>query len=731
MRALAIAGVAALMGLAAHAQVSPIPWRPKVGPPPPAAAPAAPAGTPAAAPPKLTLTFDEVQTPEPGLYYAKGNVRFTHPDLTLTCDALTYDSNAETLWATGSVTVDFEGIGLSGTELHYDLAAGTGEVRDAYGTEKTGLYVIQGRAIRKTGKDWFELEDGTFTSCNAAEPPWSIRISKGRFQVDHYAYLTHPRFKVQAAPVFYLPYLIWPIKPDRSTGLLLPEVGKSRRRGITTSNALFIAPSDWWDTTLYLDTFEEEGLGFGSEFRYALTPETFGWMHGYYIDQESDGRARWDFAWTHMGRHRGGWQVLADVNLVSDADFWRDYQRDYYKGTSPGPTSRLFVTKQGGPYTLNLRAERLVEYTGPTEELRQEMLPGAEFFSVLQPLGKGLYGGFAIRADALSKQWEEWTGTTTLRRELRYQRLDVNPVLEWPLRTVPWLDITPRLELRATGYTDSVGLAPSYREEGSLWREYAAFSVRAAGPRFYRRFESGRKHVVEPFVEWSYVTDDPDAAHIPVYDTVDQVRLDEDVWRYGVRNRLYARKGRMILDSEIYQMFSAQDPLSAGGGRTSDFSPVVLSVRLWPSKNTNADLRVRYNVLYHQVDAINLSVNAATPDRRLWGRLGYLESRRLGATSPLVAAAFPDTRELSIAASLKLWGDRLSIDPYLEYDLESSRWRNARAILWYKGSCYAIGIEAGRREIGTFRDTEFRLLIRLKNVGNVVDLAAGSSRYSG
>ncbi|MEZ5314266.1 MAG: hypothetical protein R2862_11780 [Thermoanaerobaculia bacterium] len=32
-------------------------------------------------------------------------------------------------------------------------------------------------------------------------------------------------------PVFYWPYLVWPAKTERTTGLLVPNIGYSRRRG--------------------------------------------------------------------------------------------------------------------------------------------------------------------------------------------------------------------------------------------------------------------------------------------------------------------------------------------------------------------------------------------------------------------------------------------------------------------------------------------------------------------
>ncbi len=715
-------------GFPALAQVAPIPWHPKVGPPAPAAAGPEPAAAPDA-PPRAALTFDSVQTPEPGVYLARGNVRFTYPGLVLTCDALTYDGDKGTLWATGQVSVDFGALTLSGSELHYDLRRGTGSMRDAYGSEKSGLYVLRGREIKKTGEGWYEVVDGTFSSCNAAAPPWAIRVSKAKFHVDHYAFLHNPRFKVRSAPVFYLPYLVWPIKPERSTGLLFPQVGSSSTRGFTTSSALFLAPAEWWDDTVYLDTFETEGVGVGEELRYALRPETFGWFHGYYIRQRSDERKRWDFSWAHVGRSRGEWQSQADLNLVSDANFWRDYQRDYSKGTAPGTDSRAYLIRQWGPYSLNVRGERLRQFLTADAALTQLRLPGVEWRSALRPVGRGLYVGFQTSADALRKEWATWSGAAYATQRVSYGRFDLHPFAEWPLRTVPWLDVTPRLELRATGYTRSLDPATGLYNGGALWRRYGRFTLDLSGPRFHRRFRGGAKHVVEPFVQYAFASADNRAGEVPVFDLLDQSGTDQNYVNYGVRNRVYGRSGRLVMDSEVSQARSARGPLSRSAGESSAFSPVLLSLRAWPSKTVSADLRLRYNVLARAVDAQSLSLSAATADQRQSARVTYLSTRTLGASSTS-GVPLPPARELSVAAALKLWSEKVTVDPVLERDLEARRWRNQRVVLWYRGSCFAVGLEAGRRQIGDFRDTEVRVLVSLKNVGNVVDLAAGGAGYT-
>ena len=682
-------------------------------------------------PPKYHMTFDKLTTLSPGVYVAEGNVRFEEGDMLLTADSLTYDSEKGTLWATGRVAVDWGDFTVSGSELHYDMKAGTGDVRDAYGVQRDGDFTVYGPVLRKTGEGWYDVDDGTFTSCAAAVPPWSMEMSHGRFHVDHYAYLNNPRFHVRQAPVLYLPYLVWPIKPERSTGFLIPEIGSSSTKGFTVDSAFFIAPSDWWDDTVYLDWYEKLGWGVGEEFRYVPSENAYGWFHGYYIKQKTDDRKRWDFTWTHLQNLGKGWTFTADINLLSDIDFPREFQRDYTKGTVSGTDSRVFLTRNWGPYALNLRLERRRQYFTEGQDLIQSALPEVDFRSSLQPLFAGFYGGFETSAAYLHKEWGDTQTGGPTKHSVSYGRLDLHPFAERPFHPVPWLDVSPRLELRATGYGESLNPDTGTYEGGSLLRAYTRASVNLSGPRLYRRFESGNKHVIEPYLAYTFSTKDSAAFRLPVYDEVDTVPLDQNAVRVGVRNRLYTKKGDLLLDADLYQSHSFSTPLSWLNGQTSQNSPVTLLLRAWPAARWNADLRLRFNVISHEMDSESLAVTYR-PKKDEDGdfvRLAYLKSQTLGVSQITPFSTAPAATEVRLTGGLSLADGRVTLNPYVGRDILNAQWRDLRLVFWYHGSCFSVGFDVGKSTIGTYRETQYRFLVSLKGVGTVVDLMGGTETY--
>ncbi len=715
---------------AIQAQMSPIPWRPKVQPPPPkeAQAPAPGAKTPPSQ--EYHLSGDHFQTLDDGVYLVEGNVRFVHPEMLLTADSVTYDTNKETLWATGDVSVDWGDMTVSGTELHYDVKAAKGRVLDAYAVQKKGEFTIIAEEIHRIEAEWYQVIRGVFTSCSSARNPWSMKISKGRFHVDHYAYLTNTRFRILDAPIIWLPYLVWPIKPERSSGMLIPEIGASSKKGLTIGTALFLAPSHWWDDTIYLDYFEKEGFGIGEEFRYALSATDYGWFHGYFIDQKSDGRKRWEASWTHLQQFGKKWRLLADINLMSDIDFPRDYGRDFVKATRSWTDSRIFLTREWGPYKFNAKVERRLQYFTGYDELTNKTLPEFELRSTLQPIGKGLYFGFETSAAAFTKEFGLIEDTSLKKHSISYQRLDLHPYFERPLHPAPWLDITPRLDLRATGYSNSL------KEDGTggggdLWRTLAGFTLDMSGPRLFRDFDGGSRHVVEPYIRYRYLSDDPDAPDVILYDEVDVVLLDQSLLRYGVRNRFYDSKGKLRGEAELYQDKSFKYDLSRRDDRTSSRSPVYLLLRAWPKKTWSMDLRLRYDILRNTVGSSSVSVTykPRSKERDNFFRLTYLRAKPYYTTGSADPEDDLDAQDIRLAMASTLLDGRVTLHLFLERDMVRQRWRHQKGIFWYHGSCYSLGCEVGRREIGDYTETGFRFLVSLKGAGTVVDLQSQVGEY--
>lgn len=661
---------------------------------------------------KYQLTFDYLETISEGRYKATGNVRYESSDMLLTCDILIYEKQDNKIHAEGNVSINFDDFTISGDMLDYDTKEETGTIYNAIGVEKNGNFSVIAKVIRKTKKDWYEVEDGVFTSCNSAIPPWSLKVSRGKFHINNYAFLNNPRFNVRNLPILYSPYIIWPIKPERSTGFLLPTVGSSNTKGLTIGNAFYYAPKDYFDTTFYYDYYKKAGNGIGNEFRYAIRENDYGYFSGYYIKDRLQNQNRWFLTFQNISQIFG-FKALVDVNLISDANFFRDFNRDFSQGTKGNFDSTIFLTKKFIGGNLNIYLQRREDFYDVEEKLDQSSLPKIEYRLPTTKIGGGFYAFLETSFSNIYKEF--YLGGNT-----RYSRFDFHPSIEFPIPTPPFIDIIPSLEVRETLY--SKGYEGDKISSEPILRRLIVGKFGIKGPRLFRKFDSGLKHIIEPFAEYKWESFHNDTGY-PLYDDIDIINKRGNYISYGIRNRFYSRDGSLSVEANLFQEKNFSNPLTFNNGETSKFSPLTFDFKYWPKSLFSLDFRLSYHPLTHSIEERVLSISFSTPKKEQFFRISYFFSN-----NPTLQSSSFKTRyeELLLAASLKLFDGKMTIEPHIERDLKEKTFRNLRLISWYHGSCYNIGLEGGRREIGIFKDTSFRILISLKQVGNVVDLFGGS-----
>ena len=108
-----------------------------------------------------------------------------------------------------------------------------------------------------------------FSSCSQIIPRWKITGRRGKIKKEKYIELKDVLFRIKNIPVFYLPYLRYPIKKDgRTTGFLIPAIGTSALRGFFVQDSFFWAIRPNIDLTFDFEHYQYLGLGVSEELRY-------------------------------------------------------------------------------------------------------------------------------------------------------------------------------------------------------------------------------------------------------------------------------------------------------------------------------------------------------------------------------------------------------------------------------------------------------------------------------
>ena len=209
-------------------------------------------------------------------YHARSNVIIEKQAARLVADAVAFNQQTMTASATGNVVMTVGGDVLTGDRVELDLNRETGVIHHGNVFIQDNHFYIRGERIEKTGPDTYRAERAAITSCDGENPDWTITSRTLDVTIEGYGTATHAVLKARRLPVLYTPYLWFPAKTKRQTGLLFPEFGTSDRKGLSWDQPLFWAVSTDTDATAYGHYIEERGFTLGLEYRYALTDSSFG-----------------------------------------------------------------------------------------------------------------------------------------------------------------------------------------------------------------------------------------------------------------------------------------------------------------------------------------------------------------------------------------------------------------------------------------------------------------------
>lgn len=287
---------------------------------------------------------------------AVGGVEIHQGNRRLAAASATLDEGASRVRAAGEVRFHEPGFSVRGAEATLDLDSPQAMVEDAEFV-LTDLQV-RGRASRiaRLG-EIVELDTATLTGCPPGDTRWQVRARSIRLDsATETATSRHARLELGGVPVFYAPYLRFPVSDRRSSGFLVPDIYEGRD-GIDLSLPYYVNLAPNYDATLTPRWIAGRGLGIGGEVRHRSrwtdSEVDAAFLPG---DRDYDG----EFARTDAGHapggfspsdrwsldidHRGRWGdfvTALDVAAVSDNDYFRDFAR------VEGVASRVALERRG------------------------------------------------------------------------------------------------------------------------------------------------------------------------------------------------------------------------------------------------------------------------------------------------------------------------------------------------------------------------------------------------
>jgi|GEM_PF-5502953 len=345
---------------------------------------------------RVTIHAPAMHTTEEGVLVAEGGVEILSAEISVQAESLGYDPDTGLLFLAGPITMEEKGGGtFTGDSLILDLSDLTGGIRRGEIILNPGGLRVWGEDIRRLGKEEYSINRGVLTSCPGDCPDWSFTARRILVREEGYLTASNAAFRIAGVPVFYLPVFFYPVKTQRQTGFLLPEIKVSEELGLETSWPLFVTLGSHADLTLTPRTFSRDGLGLGAEGRYRLDYAGGGDWSGFAVGPEEDHRwfIRGDHAMS-LGRRvwlRGRWYDAGDPS--APALFGESFGERH-----PGTALRhASIEGEWGPLGLVAGSESLLlDGALARSEIPGERLDRDRLEVHLGPLGSGaLWGGLS------------------------------------------------------------------------------------------------------------------------------------------------------------------------------------------------------------------------------------------------------------------------------------------------------------------------------------------------
>ena len=508
------------------------------------------------------MTYDS----ENDRYTATGNVVITFEGGYLKADAVEYNKTTEDAAAEGNVVIMNDKDRLYGDRAHFNLKSKTGEVGNGKLFFEKNHFYLSGTEIKKTGEASYSLNNATATTCDGDRPDWRFTGKALNVTIDGYGTLKHGTFQVKNWPVIYLPYVIFPAKTTRQSGLLYPRFGYSRdKHGWDVGIPFFWAISDNADATFYQRYMDKRGFQEGVEFRYCISEDTFGTFYGDFLNDTkeqgisdedalqrdwNENQKRWSYYLNHETTFSPGFYFRTDIIKVSDNWYFRDfddynyYLNHYEKSgtrrfekisfladksiTSLESTARL--VKNWDVYNITT----LVQYTDNLQDYSNDSTlqkyPEVTITGVTQPIF-GTPFNFELES-----QYDYYYRTEGYRGHY----FDIHPIVSLPLRYKDYFQITPQIGIRETTGDSSHSDGTSSGKRG--YREL--YDVAAtASTEIQRIFNVGGqsvqmiRHGIRPEITYTYI---PYVYQADRADYVDAV-TEQNTITYALTNTLIAR----------------------------------------------------------------------------------------------------------------------------------------------------------------------------------------------
>jgi lipopolysaccharide export system protein LptA len=728
-----------------------------------------------------------------GVAVAEGDVEIRYGGTNIRCDYAEYNPDTRDALLRGNIRVFRESQMFTAERAFYNFETKLFRAADVRGEAIPFRFAAE--TLGSLGANSYRAVDGVFTTSDSSKPDYHLRARSIRIYPDDRVVFSRVSLVVGRTPIFWWPYLVQSLE-DEAGFTLSPGYRSGWGAFLLTTYTFPLA--DNMTGKFRFDLRSERGVGVGMDITVKSPKDPRNWalFRGYYgadSNQDED-RMGDERSGIDQGRYRLSWQqrlyftddiyASVDINALSDRDFLEDYFETEFR-LDPQPDNVVTLTKWDENYTLSMVTRFQVnDFQETTERLpelvwdgKRQPLFGSGFFyegetglaylrrqfpeTPLDEFIRDYYPDvYNSLSDEVRGKLEEFSLDDFL-RDYDSVRFDTFHQVTYPGTYFGWLAFVPRVGLRATAYSDSIGyenrnyrlkevdamgneteLSATVRQpksEGAVIRPVISggFEASFKASRAWDGVQSralgldGVMHVVQPYTNLSLVYSGTDPDELLQFDRyiastelspIDFAQFNAvdsisswSIWRWGVRNRWLTRRDNDThpwLEMDTYFDMNLVEPEFPGVADTMGFLSNLQNRWRWrPLPWLTLDMRSQIPLSNEGFTQFNTQMRFQV-HRDVELTLGH----RFIDDNPF----FEDSNLVTVGSYLRL-GDNWGFSIREQYEMDTSTLESQRYEIHRDLSSWVASLGVIVRDNGDENDTEYGVLftVTLKDLPQV------------
>jgi len=248
--------------------------------------------------------------------------------------------------AEGNVVIQMPQEVISAEKIIFNLDSKEGILEKAHGMARPSVF-YEAESIERKEENVYQFKKTKITSCTQEIPRWWFAGSKANFKKNDYIEIWNAVLRIKNIPVFFFPYIKFPVGEQKATGLLTPQLGYSGRKGVTYSQGFY------WDI----------------EYRYMFPRGTGGKLNLYYFnfkplpeeegagetDEEEFIKSAFIFRFKHNQPLPLDFNLVADFDYQSAFDFLREFDNNFQRALTANRSSQAYISRAWSYFNLSAR----------------------------------------------------------------------------------------------------------------------------------------------------------------------------------------------------------------------------------------------------------------------------------------------------------------------------------------------------------------------------------------